>query len=670
MTRGRIRDREYISRAFELAYFIISDKGIALRIVEDAWCSLDLALGGKNRNRKSYEQLLGFVKGEERARPLRTKIRLSYEQMLQWLVYAQADSWERATEYGDSLYAPGPEDMVVRYIKHLVRLTSNRNSFYVTLGMTRLLYDYGTQEVRLMYDVLTASDSARMKDIDYFRKQKLKLMDEIQERFDGMLRTATSTRREKRFESQPTTERLTHLVRECMRRFTPWNTECTLQAGFDPMAVSGLYFAGTNLAAEDQIELARLHAILHPDCFSRLVSGLSQFVEELPPDSPDKSCKYGPPQQFLTVPHFYGFADKDGNDDRFDPPKLTAEDYARLERTRDALARRRKAHHPHRLYVCVDDVERAWFDPTMTTRIRLDIGPEANVIEVRGEDDQGVLPVALLIACCDDIPSGGSFTDSIVLEAGQKITIQLQPIRNHVGDTEKASVEISYAETKPMRAIRWYVHRGWLGINALIKNQKGPEAVRHDYSWLVAAVVLAVIVGAVALLWVQLSPSHEETPPPQVVAGPSPLPRIEPSPTVPAPEAPTLPVQKPVVGLIARATWSRNAADAHQAIRLEIERGEIPKIEVPVNQRSLSIALPQVNTENVAYTHYRATLLSADKRVWQQTLRAPAVGRYSPAHVLNVSLSSQTKSLVMRFEGKTGSVWQPLGELTIQFVGP
>ena len=255
MTGRGTRDQEYLSRAFELAYFIISHKGIALRVVEDAWCSLDLVIGDKKRNRKSYGQLLGFVKGEERSRPLRTKIRLSHEQMLQWLVYAQSDSWERATEYGDSVYSPGAEDMVVRYIKNLVRITSNRNSFYVTLGITRLLYEYGTQEVRLMYDVLTASDSARMKDMDYFRKRKARLMDEVLVRFDGMLRTATSARREQRFESQPTSERLIHLVGECLRRFTPWDTKCTLQEGFDPTAVSGLYSAGTNLAEEDQIEM-------------------------------------------------------------------------------------------------------------------------------------------------------------------------------------------------------------------------------------------------------------------------------------------------------------------------------------------------------------------------------------------------------------------------------
>ena len=672
MTDPSLRDQEYIRRAFELAYFILSDKGIALRVVEDAWCSLDLILGDKKRNRRSYGPLLGFVKGEERSRPLRTKIRLSHEQMLQWLVYSQSDSWERATEYVDSVYLPGAEDMVVRYIKHLVRITSNRNSFYVTLGITRLLYEYGTQEVRLMYDVLTASDSARMKDMDYFRKQKARLMDEVLLRFDGTLRTVRSARRERRFESQPTTERLIRLVSECMRRFTPWGTICTVQEGFDPTSVSGLYFAGTNLAEEDQIEMTRIHAIMHPDCFSRLVSGLSRFVEELPSDSQDKSCKYGPSEEFLAVPQFYGFTNKDRRDDRFDPPKLEPEDYLRLERSREALARRRKAHLPHRLYICVDDVERAWFDPSRTTRVQLDIDPGESVIEVRGEDSQGALPVAILIACCDDIPSGGAFRDSIMLEAGQKVTIQLRPIRNQSGDVEKASVEVSYAETRLIRAVSWYAKRAWLGFVEITRHQKGPHVVGQDNSWLVmAGIILALIVAAVTLIWFQLRTPNNEVPS-QLSGGPPPLPTIQPAPSTPAPVAPTLPVQKQAFSLIARATWSSNPEAARQAIRLDTERGEIREIEIPHLQRSLLIALPQTDTESIAYTHYRATLLAADKPIWQQTLQAPRGSQSKPAHVLNVLLSSQPRlkaePLLLRFDGKTRRGWQPLGEVTLQLV--
>jgi hypothetical protein len=665
-------DQKSISRAFELAYFIIPEKSIALRVIEDAWCSLDLILGKQERSRKTYGRLLGYMKGEERSRPLRTKIRLSPEQMLQWLVYAQSDSWERATEYGDSLYAPRMEDMVVRYIKHLVRITSNRNSFYVALAITRLLYEYGTQEVRLMYDVLTASDSARMKDMKYLRKQKTRLMDEVLFRFEGMLQMVTTAYREKRFESQPTTGRTIRLVNECVRRFTPWDTSCTVQERFDPTAVSGLYFAGTNLADEDRIETSRIHTILHPDCFSRFVKGLSQFVGKLPSDSPDKNCKFDPPEEVLAVPQFHNFADRSPRDDRFDPPKLEPEDFLRLERSREALKRRRKLHSPDQLCVCVDDIERAWFNPSQTTSVQLDISPGESLIEVRGEDAEGALPIATLIVCCDDIPSGGAFKDSIVLEAGQEVTIQLQPIRNTSGEVEKVSVEVSYAQTRQTRAVSLYAQRAWQGLTGRIRRHEDTNVGKQDYSWLgKAGLVMALIVVAVTLVWFQLRPPNAEVPS-QLSGTQSQVPSLE---VVPSPPlvAPTPSVQRPTHTLVARANWSLDPEAAREAIRLEPERGEAIKVEVPRDQRRLLIALQQADTDRQTYSYYRATLLAVDKTIWQQTLRAPVVNQSRPVHVLNVLLSSQQQNnaevFLLRFDGKTRSGWQPLGQITIQLVG-
>ena len=669
-------DQEHISRAFELAYFIIPDKSIALRVTEDAWCSLDLILGKQERSRKTYRQLLGYLKGEERSRPLRTKIRLSNQQMLQWLICAQSDSWERATEYGDSLYAPRMEDMVVRYIKHLVRITSNRNSFYVALAITRLLHEYGTKEVRLMYDVLTASDSARMKDMKYLRKQRARLMDEVLLRFNGMLQTVTTSSREKRFESQPATERLIHLARECVRRFTPWDTTCALQEGFDPTAVSGLYFAGANLADEDRIETSRIHTILHPDCFSRFVRGLAQFVGKLPPHSPDKSCKFEAPEDVLAIPQFHNFTDGSPRDDRFDPPKLGPEDYLRLERSKEALKRRRRVYSPDRLCVCVDDVERAWFNPSETSRIQLDINPGESLIEVRGEDAEGSLPVALLIVCCDDIPSGGVFRDSIVLEAGQKVTIQLQPSRNTSGDLEKASVAVSYAETGLVRAVSWYARRAWRGLTPAIRSTQGAAVGKQDYSWLGKSglVLAALMIAAVTFIWFQVRPPRS-TQPATVNRAQTPAAGVEPGPSAPAPVAPPVATAPPALkqnrSLIS-VSWNRNPQAAREAIRLERERGEALTVEVPRGQRRLLIALPQTNTESEAYSHHRATLLAADKSIWQQTVRAPAVDLSRQAHVLNLMFSSpqliDTEHVVLRFDGKTRSGWQPLGQITIRVV--
>ena len=667
-----VEDQTRFTRAFELAYLIIPDKGIALRVAQDAWCALDLVLGKQERSRKVYKHPRGYIKWEERSRPLRTKIRLGEDQMLQWLVYAQCDSWERATEYSNSVLPPGMEDMVVRYIKHLVRITLNRNSFYVTLGVTRLLYEYGAHEARMMYDVLTMSDSARMKDIKYLRKQKAKLMDEELMRFDGMLQTVTTAYREKKFVTQPTTDRLLRLVNECLNRFTPWNTDCAVPESFDPTVVSGLYFSENKTEDEDHVEMNRIHTILHPDCFSRFVKGLSEFVDRLPPDSPDKSCNYDPPDNRLTVPQFLSVADQDGPDDRFSPPTLEADDYVRLQRDREALSRRRRTVSPRTLFVYVDDVELASFDPRRSPRIQLKVQPVGGVLDVRSRDAQGTLTLAAIIMCCDDIPPGELFRDSVVLEGGQKLTIQLQPVRDTSGDVERADIEVSYAETSFARALFLMTQRAWLRISdkGRTYDERG-EVVGPDYWWIgKAALVGVLLIVAFILVWLQLRPQSVK-PPSAVVEAPH-VPEPEKSPST-KPEEPTPGPKTPEQPspLIARLSWSRDAKDADEAIRLEATRGEAATVELSPHKPIISIALAQSDAERQVYTHYRATLLATDKRVWQQTLRAPAGDRSSPAHILNLVFAQpriEGESLVLQFEAKTSEGWKAIGQISLRFV--
>ena len=56
-------------------------------------------------------------------------------QMLQWLVYRQSEAWERLTERGEGFYLPSEEDLIVRYLEHLVFISLRRGSFYVTLAV-------------------------------------------------------------------------------------------------------------------------------------------------------------------------------------------------------------------------------------------------------------------------------------------------------------------------------------------------------------------------------------------------------------------------------------------------------------------------------------------------------------------------------------------------------
>jgi hypothetical protein len=345
-----------------------------------------------------------------------------------------------------------------------------------------------------------------------------------------------------------------------------------------------------------------------------------------------------------------------------------------LQKTRETLRRRRKAFQPRQLSVYVDDAEVASFDPARTSQVQLDIDPDASVIEVRGDDAHGALILAALIVCCDDIPSGEMFKDRAVLEGGQRITIQMIPSRSATEELESLRVEINYAETSLRQAASWYAGRLWRSLTGPAKpRREASGAAGWGYSQLLkAGAVVLLLLAGLTFIWIQLLPTEsiqiatprvETPPPPDVVAPPQAPPAVPPV---------QPPVREQTERLIADTRWSRDPEAARQAIRLETLRGEINKVEIPRDQRTLLIAIPQTDAGNQAYTRYRITLLEAGKAVWQLTLRPPERNRRGHAHILNLTLSrllrDRAESFALQFDGVTQTGWQSLGSVTVQLI--
>src|SRR5687768_85264 len=267
-------DAKLFRRAFELAYFIHPYTNIALGVAESAMHKLEHSFG--RQGRRAVYMPSGRRQGHETPpRVVRTKVSLREEHLLQVLIYVESEPWESSSEQGVGSHHVTEEDMVIRFIKHLVEITVRRNSFYVTLGLGRLLYEYNTSQVRQMYDVLM-QDHARFRDNSYLRRQKNLLIQELLHRFNRMIRTITTSQREERFQTQPTTAPLLQLVRECLIRFTPWDTACVFpEKDFDPVGkIPALSFTGSNPDDEAPVEITRIHTITHPDCFVRLATSL------------------------------------------------------------------------------------------------------------------------------------------------------------------------------------------------------------------------------------------------------------------------------------------------------------------------------------------------------------------------------------------------------------
>ena len=160
---------ELLQRGFELAYFLIPDRVTAIDILTRALEKI------RARSRREMKRL--YWRDKHAQRPVR-RIARSDMDMLQWLIMFEAEQDERAQERAGSISSTG---MTIRYIKHLIQITTALSSFYVNVGVSRLLHNYSTSEAQHVYEMLTS----RFLGPDEYRRAKSALMDKLSERFAG-----------------------------------------------------------------------------------------------------------------------------------------------------------------------------------------------------------------------------------------------------------------------------------------------------------------------------------------------------------------------------------------------------------------------------------------------------------------------------------------------------
>ena len=432
---------ESIARAFQLAYFIHGDKETALNIATEAFAKLEVAAAAQDK--RLYYTPTGRAARAER---FRTKVSVGELHLLQRLVYVESEPYERPAEQSPNGKFPDEEDMLIYFIKHLVRITVRRNSFYVTLGLSRLLHNYSTAETMEMYNVLV-QDPGRVRDDYYYRSRKGRLMKELKERFGDRLRVTRGARGEERFQTDDTPGRHAELARECLQEFTPWSTDCAIPADLDPLAeeIRNLAFDGSDPDREHAIEVNRFHAALHPDCFAHLAAGL----------------KFASPAERLSTPYFCMAKDINHDQDR-KPPRRSRRapqlDEAELNAIKNALAERssrRKTVAAGLLRVIVDGSERARLDLNRASRVRFETQECDELIEVRSAD--GILLATHLLSQDDLSEAAPHERSSIVLESGQRISFST--VKNADGETAGATIDLSYRETRLSRAVALYLRR-------------------------------------------------------------------------------------------------------------------------------------------------------------------------------------------------------------------
>ncbi len=473
---NRVSTEQVLNKAYRLAYFLHQDKDTATRIVAAATLKLNVAMASQSK-RLYYVPVGRFSRGESRRTDgIRNKALFSDLHLLQRLVYVESEPFERQKERAAQLAPPdvhavgdpaNDEDLLVYFIKHLVRITTKRNAFYVTLGVSRLLHSYSTLETMEIYNAVIG-EPERVKDDYYYRSRKAVLMHEMYERFGQLIRACRQRRGEERFETQQGSSELRSLLRECLRLFTPWDTQCSVPRDFDPLKSVIAAFASKSSADENEVEVNRIHAVLHPDCFERLVAAFG----------------YSPPEERIELPRFF----LDQSDDqspprqRSAPDDLSAEELAEINHMLDEQAGRRRGASPGAvLRIMVDGVERGRMNPVEQSSISFNAEEDAEIIEVKSTDSSGDLLLAThVLSSFND----AAIVSSIRLEGGQDLSLSITRIQIEGDGGADLLVKFGYRETAPRRAARLWWHRQKLRVR--------PD--RYRSMWTSAILVASVLV--------------------------------------------------------------------------------------------------------------------------------------------------------------------------------
>jgi hypothetical protein len=471
-----ISREEFPNRAFQLAYFIHRERRTAVEIATRALNKLQLAATAQGK--RLYYRLTGRAD----ARKARSKVSMGEPHLLQRLIYVESEEYERQKEaagldpqsHSETMPARH-SDLVVYFIKHLVRITARRNSFYVTLGLSRLLYNYTTAETMELYNVVV-QDPDRVHDDYYYRSRKAVLLNELKSRFGDLIEVAKSARGEQRWRAADDPGTHLDLVAECLRQFTPWSTTCVVPAALDPRTdiIAQLNFEGRHPDEEHEVEVNRIHAAMHPDCFARLTA----------------ANRFAPPEDRLELPHFF-IADGPDDGDSRTPPNLSPDELEAISGLLAQEAMRRKSASAGLLRVLVDRIERAEIT-AMSETARFNVDENAELIEVYDADESGPLLLAthLLNPLCKDAQKL-----TITLEGGQTINFNVDPIHDQSGAPAGASLTVAFIDAASPTAGESAPRRFWATIFA-----KPDNAARIFTGWLKPAaafgVLLLLFVGA------------------------------------------------------------------------------------------------------------------------------------------------------------------------------
>lgn len=345
-------------------------------------------------------------------------VSLSPRSLLQHIVCEKTLDFEKAHEEA-FLSGRGTltvRTLLLRFVKHLLLESMSSRSFKVAVGICRVLHKYDHATTKRICGLLYQRDQDRLVEgkidnhtDDEYRREKMELVNELVKRFEHFVSVYYGPRREKRFISDARSREWYDYIKECLTLLTPWGTEHTLPPTFEPKKfnIAGLIFVGRRCDDRwHRTEENRMHTIIDPECFARLV----------------KACEASVPEQQVDVPQFKG-VDAGGEDDssgRLDkPPDLTFEQARHIASELKRRGERRKDALAPFLKVEIDGEERGRLRTAGANSLRLELNADSKLIQVFTTDREGKLLLASLRLRALGVAPGERWNSSLILAGGR-----------------------------------------------------------------------------------------------------------------------------------------------------------------------------------------------------------------------------------------------------------
>ena len=411
--------RQAMSQAYQLAYYILGEQGMARKVALRALVGLThdyRLLKHRVTNQASYRHGIWL----ETHTPSRIrKVTLPFDLQMAARVFSITIPYERGLRHSASL-----ADYDVSFCKCalLVGLQGS-NALWTLIAIGNGVHSYTRQEITgIFYELIQVVPRNQESWNDgnepigsYLKKLNRAILAE----FSGYVRTDANGQIIRR----PTAEQPVDLITECVNTLTLQETgdSClgkTVQSGFIR-------------SADLESELRRIHMVLHFPCFTGLTEAAEQRL----------------PKEKAGMPEYTNMLDNNNGKNRQAPPLSDKGLNSMIEEFQQLLECRR--HAPTSIVITVDGTEQNAKSVQLNeyghTELRLQENSKLIEIWARSEDEADILLSAFFLSL-------DSVRETVTLEGGQEITLTVDYAESDDG-AGSFQIAIGYGETKFTRRI-------------------------------------------------------------------------------------------------------------------------------------------------------------------------------------------------------------------------